>query len=221
VVERISLLTHHPPLPDKWRWKKKRGIIGVIMRNAYFPPIESFGNIIFFVMLVALISACAASQQTEKKTEAVLSAKELPRSVAVLPFGNETDEIDLSGQVRKSFSNYFSSKPYNKIEPHIVDEKVALLEKATGKTIFEISPKEVAEAFGVDGLIYGKVTDFNKVYALAYSQIGVEAEIWMVNAKTGEEIWQRELTREFEAEPTEYGYSESKADLLRINIFNK
>ncbi|MDP2681691.1 MAG: DUF799 family lipoprotein [Deltaproteobacteria bacterium] len=145
------------------------------------------------VILLFLLSACAASQQTEKKAEAVL---ELPRSVAVLPFGNETDEIGLSGQVKKSFSNHFSSKPYNKIEPYIVDEKVARLEKSTGKTIFEIPPKEAAETFGVDGLIYGKVTNFNKVYALAYSQIGVEAEIWMVNAKTGEEIFRfRESAR--------------------------
>lgn len=166
------------------------------MRKAHCSPIKAFGNIFFWVMLLSLLSACAASQQTEKKDEAVLSLKELPRSVAVLPFGNETDEIGLSGQVKKSFSNHFSSKPYNKIEPYIVDEKVARIEKSTGKTIFEIPSKEAAEALGVDGLIYGKVTNFNKVYALAYSQIGVEAEIWMVNAKTGKELFRfRESAR--------------------------
>lgn len=115
--------------------------------------------------------------------------KGLPHTVAILPFGNETEEVGISGQVRKSFSNHFSSKPYRKIDPSIVDEKVAQLEKSTGKNIFEIPPSEVASALGVEGLIYGKVTDFKKVYALAYSQMGVEAEVRLVNAKTGKEAW--------------------------------
>ena len=175
------------------------------MRKARCSPIgspdrstrgQAFGDMFLGVILLFLLSACAASQQAEKKAEAVLSLKELPHYIAVLPFGNETDEIGLSGQVKKSFSNHFSSKPYNKIESYIVDEKVARLEKSTGKTIFEIPQKEAAEALDVDGLIYGKVTNFSKVYAVAYSQIGVEAEIWMVNAKTVEEIFRfRESAR--------------------------
>ena len=141
-----------------------------------------------WVTVVFLLSACAAPQQGEKKSEILLSSKELPRTVAILPFGNDTDEVGISGQVRKSFSNHFSSKPYQKIEPYIVDEKVAQLEKSAGATIFDIPPKEVAKAIDADGLIYGKVTGFSKVYALAYSQMGAEAEVWMVNTKTGEEI---------------------------------
>src|SRR3989304_7820139 len=139
-----------------------------------------------WLCLLFIIYACAASQQGEKKPEVVLSSKELPRPVAILPFGNETDEVGISGQVRKSFSNHFSSKPYQKIEPYIVDEKVAQLEKSAGATIFAIPPKEVAKAIDADGLIYGKVTGFSKVYALAYSQMGAEAEGWMVNTQRGE-----------------------------------
>src|SRR3990167_2449278 len=142
-----------------------------------------------WVTVVFLLSACAAPQQGEKKSEILLSSKELPRIVAILPFGNETDEVDISGQVRKSFSNHFSSKPYQKIEPYIVDEKIAQMEKSTGKTVFDIAPQDAAKALDADGLLYGKVTDFKKVYALAYSQMGAEAEVWMVNAKTGEEVF--------------------------------
>lgn len=142
-----------------------------------------------WITVIFFLSACAASQQGEKKSEIVLSSKELPRTVAVLPFGNETDEVGISGQVRKSFSNHFSSKPYQKIETYIVDEKIAQMEKTTGKTVFDIAPQDAAKALDADGLLYGKVTDFKKVYALAYSQIGAEAEVWMVNARTGEEVF--------------------------------
>lgn len=155
-----------------------------------FCPVFYFSSFLFlFLVSIFLLSACAASQQAGKKESPVLSSKELPHIIAVLPFGNETDEVGISGQVRKSFSNHFSSKPYQKIEPYIVDEKVAQLEKSAGKNVFEIPPKDTAETIGVDGLIYGKVTEFKKVYAVVYSQMGVEAEVWMVNAKTGEEVW--------------------------------
>src|SRR3990172_1525371 len=142
-----------------------------------------------WLCLLFIIYACDKTKQGKKKPEVVLSSKELPRTVAILPFGNETDEVGISGQVRKSFSNHFSSKPYQKIEPYIVDEKIAQMEKSAGKTVFDISPADAAKTLDVDGLLYGKVTDFKKVYALAYSQMGVEAEIWMVNAKTGEEVF--------------------------------
>ena len=60
------------------------------------------------------------------------------------------------------------------------------LEKATGKTVLELKPAEVCQSLGCDGLVYGKITDFKKVYAAVYSQLGVEAEVWIVNTKTGE-----------------------------------
>ncbi len=38
-------------------------------------------------------------------------------------------------------------------------------------------------------MIYGRVTDYKKIYAVAYSQLGVEAEVWMVNTRTGKEVF--------------------------------
>ncbi|MBI5903276.1 MAG: DUF799 family lipoprotein [Deltaproteobacteria bacterium] len=148
----------------------------------------------FYVSVFLLISCvfygCAPTQQTVKATEdAAISAAGYPKSVAVLPFGNDTDEIGLASPVRKSFFNHFSSKPFNDIEPSVVDEKIALLERSSGKTVFDIPPKDVAEAVGAQGLIYGRVTDYKKVFAVAYSQMGVEAEVWMVDARTGKELW--------------------------------
>ncbi|MBI5892055.1 MAG: DUF799 family lipoprotein [Deltaproteobacteria bacterium] len=152
-------------------------------------------NFLFLFLLITLYSSlltvftgCAGVEQAQKPEE-MISAEKLPRTVAVLPFGNETEEIGISGQVRKSFSNHFSSKPYIKIDPSVVDAKVAEIEKKSDKTIFEIPSKDIADAMNVDGLVYGKVTDYKKVYAAVYSQIGVEAEVWMVNAKTGGEVW--------------------------------
>lgn len=143
-----------------------------------------------FLAAVTLLS-CAAPKKAGGPGEAGVEeySGRYPRTVAVVPFGNDTEEIGLGGQVRKSFYNHFSSKPYRDIEPSAVDEQVSIIEKRTGKSVSELPANEVAGAIGAEGIVYGRVTDFSRVYALAYSQIGVEAEVWLVDAKTGKEVW--------------------------------
>lgn len=54
------------------------------------------------VVLPFFLIACAASQQAEKKAGTEPSSKSLLHTVAVLPFGNETEEIGISGQAINS-----------------------------------------------------------------------------------------------------------------------
>lgn len=147
-------------------------------------------TIIASAFIFALIlSGCSGMKQAEKKTDTTAISGNYPRVVAVMPFANETKESGVSDQIRRSFYNHFSSKPFQDIELSVTDAKVAAAEKTSGKTIFEVEPKEIADSIGAEGIIYGKVTDFQKVYAVAYSQIGAEAEVWMVDARTGQELW--------------------------------
>ncbi|MCX5808209.1 MAG: hypothetical protein NTX36_02345 [Proteobacteria bacterium] len=120
--------------------------------------------------------------------DGTIQAGNLPKIVAIMPFQNETEEKGIENQVRKAFYNHFSSKPYQDVELPLVDEKIIHLEKSTGKNIQEISPGDICAATGCDGIIYGRVTDFKKIYAAVYSQFSVEAEIWMVNTKTNKEV---------------------------------
>jgi hypothetical protein len=144
--------------------------------------------IIFFALF--FLFSCAPPSEVKKDIpEITVSEEELPRMVAVLPFQNDTQEMGIANQVRRAFYNHFSSKPYTDVELNIVDEKIIHLEKSTGKNILDLKPQEICQSIGCDGLIYGKVTDYKKVYAVAYSQLGVEAEVWMVNTKTGKEVF--------------------------------
>jgi hypothetical protein len=119
----------------------------------------------------------------------IVSAQDLPGTVAIMPFINETEETDIAIQIRRSFYNHFSSKPYRDVELGSVDEKTIQLEKKTGKNIHQIDPQEISASIGCDGIIYGKVTNFTKAFAALYSQLSVEAEVWMINTKTKKEIF--------------------------------
>ncbi len=146
---------------------------------------------IFIVPVIAFVLTFIAPlwQARADAPDTSINKADLPRIVAILPFQNETEEVELANKVRKAFYNHFSSKAYTEIKLPIVDEKVIQLEKSSGKKLYELKPGEVCDVIGCDGLVYGKVIDFKKVYALVYSQLSVEAEVWMVNAKTGKEVF--------------------------------
>lgn len=146
-------------------------------------------KLLLSLMIVAIIGSCVPQQEVKKEAEMAVSEGELPTIVAVMPFQNDTQEIGIANQVRRAFYNHFSSKPYRDVELGIVDEKIVHLEKSTSKSILDIKPEEICQTIGCDGLIYGKITDYKKVYAAVYSQLGVEAEVWMINTKTGKDVF--------------------------------
>lgn len=147
-------------------------------------------SVLSILFVLVFFTSCAPTGEIKKDTPEAqaVAEEELPRIVAVLPFQNDTEERGIANQFRKAFYNHFSSKPYRDIEPSILDEKIVHLEKSTGKTVLELKPAEVCQSLGCDGLVYGRITDFKKVYAAVYSQLGVEAEVWIVNTKTGKEV---------------------------------
>lgn len=146
---------------------------------------------ILWIMFAAVLCACAPTLKIEQygKGAQELRDDELPHQVAILPFGNETDEQGLDAVVRRNFANHFSSKNYLDMKLPVADEKLVRFEQATGKKLTAATPKELSGVLGMDGLLYGKVTDYTKIYAGVYSQLGVEAEVWLVHAGTGKELF--------------------------------
>lgn len=142
-------------------------------------------------LVLPLLNGCAPTLKMEQYGKGMkeISESELPRQVAVLPFINETDEQGLETVVRRNFANHLSSKSFQDVKLPIVDEKLVHFEKSSGKPATGATVPELAAALGVDGLLFGKVTDYKKVYAGVYSQLRVEAEVWLVNAGTGQEIF--------------------------------
>ena len=146
---------------------------------------------ILLIIFAAILCSCAPTLKLEQYGKGVQEVREddFPRQVAILPFGNETNENGIDAIVRRNFANHFSSRNFLDMKLPVADEKIIQFEQANGKKVAEATPKELAELLGTDGLLYGKVTDYKKIWAGIYSQLGVEAEVWMVNAHTGKELF--------------------------------
>ncbi len=122
------------------------------------------------------------------KTDPYLE-KNIPKSIAILPFQNEAKSKQGSEEVRRGFYNHFSSLPFKDMEIHRVDD---LLRKAgmTDPEIINQAPAtELGRILGVDAVIYGTISNFDKLFAVVYSAVSVGAEIKMYDTKTGNFLW--------------------------------
>ena len=114
-----------------------------------------------------------------------------PKTVAVLPFQNETSKRRLAELVRKSFYNHFSSKNYRDIELGEIDGVLGVISESSSLPWDKLSPSRLGEIFRADFLIYGNVKGFEKIFLGIYSQISLNIEVKMVECKRGEIVWSK------------------------------
>ena len=115
---------------------------------------------------------------------------ELPVRVAILPFENLTNNDKAGCLVRNSFYSQFASKRYRDIELFEIDE---ILDDNGLYEDNKYNSSEVStlgRLLNADGIVYGKITGYNKLYLGLYSQVYVELEVKLVEASTGKVLWE-------------------------------
>lgn len=160
-------------------------------------------NFILAFLLLQLLPACSTFKDTHSLNtthigEGVDSYKasfqgrkvELPVRVAILPFENLTNNDKAGSLVRNSFYSQFASKKYRDVELFEIDEILddnGLYEDHTYNSL-EVS--KLGQLLNADGVVYGKITGYNKLHLGLYSQVYVELEVKLVEASTSKVLWQ-------------------------------
>ena len=126
--------------------------------------------------------------QLEKSKEYNTTTNEkisLPSTVAILPFYSKNKEA--TKIVTKTFYNFFSPLPYKDIEPYYVNKivKKPISYNTDLKTI-----EKIAKKLGVDGVIYGDVINFDKLFLGLYSEVKVGAKLKFYSLKSKKVIWE-------------------------------
>jgi parallel beta-helix repeat protein len=153
------------------------------------------------VVLTFFISSCLVATKGTKISPQITSMfegeykvdpyfeKSKPRSVAVLPFVNNTAGQQGSETVRRGFFNHFSSLPYKEMKTYAIDDRLARAGLTDPKVIARKSPQELGRILDVDAVVYGDISNFDKLYLAVYSQVSVGAELRMYETKTGHFLW--------------------------------
>jgi hypothetical protein len=112
-----------------------------------------------------------------------------PRTVAVLPFINRAASHEGSEAVRRGFYNHFSSLPFKDLELYRVDNLLRKAGLQDPAVINQTSPQDLGKILNCDAVVFGTVSDFDKLFAIIYSNVSVGAEIRMMDTKTGKMLW--------------------------------
>ncbi|MFC1891839.1 SPOR domain-containing protein [Thermodesulfobacteriota bacterium] len=160
----------------------------------YFNSRLSFCALIAFM---PLFFACMSS--TSGNLEIISSQymellSDSPKTVAIMPFVNETSEPELAKIARTSFYNHFSSKNYRDIEISDIDRAVETRSEIS-RSAGERPLHDFQNFFYADYLIYGKVKEFKKIYLGIYSQIALSLEIEMREVETEKTVWKRTILK--------------------------
>ncbi len=147
----------------------------------------SMKKLFLWAPIFLLLSACATPL-----TEVAHDFKSLmPTRVAILPVRNETSDMDAPIVYRILAQAEMWDKGYSLVPFVQIDE--ALKEKGIEEAgmIEALTPQEVGEAVGADGLLYITVSGYGR-------QVGVhlrlEGNFTLVDARSGQKLWFSELS---------------------------
>lgn len=177
------------------------------------------GKGIWIAVLISFIFLCGCGaklpfiKDSDAKAQKVIH-RNPPKSIAILPFGNQTDSEDIDEIVRSTFYSHLSTQPYKDIELYEVDRKLKRFNLIDYGKLSDVSAKRLGRILHCDAVVVGEVTEFQKVYAGIYSQMAVGASITLWDTRTGKKIWSDEhVTRSHEG-----GIPLAITDLAMIGI---
>jgi len=114
-----------------------------------------------------------------------------PNRIAVLPAMNETADLDAPEVFRILAAAELADKGYGLIDFPRIDEALRQRGIQEGGQIEALTPQEIGELVGADGLLYIRVMSYGR-------QVGVhlkmEGSFTLVDSKTGRKLWYSELS---------------------------
>ncbi|HKI74593.1 MAG TPA: GNA1162 family protein [Pseudomonadales bacterium] len=159
-------------------------------------------------ILLLFVAGCAVSTDnsvvtqpamtTGKMSQASGGQNALPTTVAILPFTNSTDSKFAYEVVRRTMANHFATRNYRWLHWRDVDNRLRLAGIDSADQLAAHSPRELAQILGVDGLIYGNVTNYAKTFVGIVSQITVGVDLKFIDAD-GKVIWQAQNVKKSRA----------------------
>jgi len=158
----------------------------------------------WMVPFICLMILCGCGSQFPLITDGdapdqKIILKNPPKSIAILPFGNSTEEQDLEKFVRTTVYSHLTPHPYRDMELHEVDRRLTRHNLLDSEKLGQVSVKKLGRILGCDAVVMGEVTEFSRVYAGVYSQMAVGASISIWDTRSGEKLWSDEhVTRHHE-----------------------
>ncbi|MEK6543497.1 MAG: GNA1162 family protein [Elusimicrobiota bacterium] len=148
----------------------------------------AFPKILIIAAVAASLGACVSGSKQFLKKPFVA-----PSSIAVLPMNNHTNDLDGPVIVRHAFDERIASKKgYRTKDLVSIDAGLKALGITDGGQLPSVTPQRLGETLGVEALVYGELLDFGYKTTGFLNIRSVRAKFRMVDAKSGELLWEKE-----------------------------
>ncbi|KMT66252.1 GNA1162 family protein [Catenovulum maritimum] len=128
----------------------------------------------------------------DEKKQIELEQDEIPKTIAVLPFNNLTESDGAFEVVRRVIYNHIASKNYHMLHWQAVDDKLSLAGIDLAQA-HQMDSAKLADILEVDGVIFGDINHFERIFAGIVTQIKVGVELRFYN-RNGQLLWQESDT---------------------------
>ncbi len=155
-----------------------------------FEPGALLIKLFFTLLLIFAPCACSSHLDDAPGQFSTMTARNSPpRSVAILPFENRTDDEDIEHLVREGFYSQLCPKRFKDVELSIVDERLAAVNASQYESFRTIEVQELGRLLDCDALVYGAVTKCKRLFVGIYSQMCVGLSITVYDTRSGERVW--------------------------------
>lgn len=145
-------------------------------------PIASILAVIVCLSVCLSLAACMPAVRPDRSNPI--------RTVAVLPFVNNTNDLDGPPYVRTLFAtelerHQYVVSPLAQVDQLLKDQMGVTL----GAQLDMTTAQQLGETLGVDGVVYGSLDEFNHLMTGVYNVKKVRVRTKLVSCKTGQTVW--------------------------------
>jgi len=141
-------------------------------------------SVFLYGLLILSVSACTTiPERTVDKANPI-------KTVAVLPFINNTNNVEGPAKMQVQFTAALYERYYDVIEPSEVNKTLKdQMGLTLGSQLDMAKPDLLCKTFGVDGLLYGSLDDYIGKPIGVYTIKRVRARTKLLDCKTGTTVW--------------------------------
>ncbi|MBI4669071.1 MAG: DUF799 family lipoprotein [Elusimicrobia bacterium] len=140
--------------------------------------------------ILAGISVAFAVASCASRGPIVRHDTPFPSKIALLPMNNLS--VDMQGPilVRKLIEDHLIGSGYDIYDVETTDLKLRTISITDGGQLNATTPQELGKLLDVEALLYGELVEFKNMNIGVYSNRVVEAKFRLVDARTGEKLWE-------------------------------
>ncbi|MBS1259464.1 MAG: hypothetical protein MAG551_02536 [Candidatus Scalindua arabica] len=164
----------------------------ILFNNSYLPRVSLKTLIVKrnLILLFLALSSCNYYQefsQPEITTSMVPKESEI-RTIAILPFENQSENEEISKVLREAVFRNLSLKGYDLIKIKQIDQRLKMA-SYHADDINTMGNYKLGRILEADALMHGTITKCDKLFYVVHSRIAISAELELVDTFASKTIW--------------------------------